>query len=350
MDSHIISNEWSTRPDDQRFLTRDDLHAYCVAKRERSLERGTALKHLRLSATDSGDLAIGNDYEPAASLSHWAFGQLCTRAHAPAGYLRSLPAALAAIPLQYSMEAADEEAKILARREATGIRVDAFTSGSYGRIYDAEVTEAVQRYLGPEWKVPAASYASSNPKRATTLYASDRDVFIALVDDSHPIEAPDSPLFRGLIFRNSEVGFAAFEIFAFLYRRICDNRIIWGGKEIAHLRIRHTAGGPTRFLREARPALQAYATASTASTLEAVQAAQTKQLASDTKGVAQWLESRGFTKTVALRAVESAEHAGENPRSLWGIVQGLTEVAHSERFGDERFELEKRAGRLMAAV
>ena len=28
------------------------------------------------------------------------------------------------------------------------------------------------------WKVPAASYSTSNPKRATTLYASDRDVFL----------------------------------------------------------------------------------------------------------------------------------------------------------------------------
>jgi hypothetical protein len=49
----------------------------------------------------------------------------------------------------------------------------------YGRIYDHQVVEAVMAAnQDGRWHIPAASYQAKSPKRATTLYASDRDVFI----------------------------------------------------------------------------------------------------------------------------------------------------------------------------
>ena len=99
------------------------------------------------------------------------------------------------------------------------------TGPDYGRIYDHELVEAVQRIAGngtgdTRWKVPGVldwSTGIYNPhvditKDTTTLYASDRDVFLFLVDDLNPIEAgrlPDgSPdlYFRGFYCWNSEVG------------------------------------------------------------------------------------------------------------------------------------------------
>src|SRR3546814_13437237 len=70
------------------------------------------------------------------------------------------------------------------------------------------------------WKVPRLlnwSTMTHNPfvdvtKDTTTLYASDRDVFLFLVDDAHPIEAACLPngdpdlYFRGFSAWNSEVG------------------------------------------------------------------------------------------------------------------------------------------------
>jgi hypothetical protein len=83
----------------------------------------------------------------------------------------------------------------------------------------------VQRIAGnstsdTRWKVPGVldwSTGIYNPRvdvtrDTTTLYASDRDVFLFLVDDLNPIEAgrlPDgSPdlYFRGFYCWNSEVG------------------------------------------------------------------------------------------------------------------------------------------------
>ena len=78
----------------------------------------------------------------------------------------------------------------------------AVTGPDYGRIYDHELVEAVQRIAGDgvgdtRWKVPGTldwSTGVYNPRvdvtrDTTTLYASDRDVFLFLVDDLHPIEA-----------------------------------------------------------------------------------------------------------------------------------------------------------------
>ncbi len=60
-----------------------------------------------------------------------------------------------------------------------------------------------------------------NPLRATTLYASDRDVFIFLVDDRNPIsfeaDGVKRNLFRGFMVWNSEVGSHRFGLMTFLY-------------------------------------------------------------------------------------------------------------------------------------
>jgi hypothetical protein len=61
LDSHVLAREHQNRPLDQRFLSLPEIHAYNVAKKERSVERGVALKHLRLAATDSGDIAIASE-------------------------------------------------------------------------------------------------------------------------------------------------------------------------------------------------------------------------------------------------------------------------------------------------
>jgi hypothetical protein len=362
MDTLAINKEWQNRPSDQRFLTVPELHVYNESKRAASRQRGVALDHLRVRALDDGDLALVDPEKgTGAVLTHWAFGQLAGAAKAPAGYLRTLPAELAQIPLQYSLEQQREDAKLLLRHaQANGgagrWSVEAITSDTYSRIYDAELTSAILEHLDLEaWKVPAASYAATDPKKATTLYASDRDCFVCLVDDQHPIEVPGTSgvetLFRGLIARNSEVGAAAFEVTAFLYRRICDNRIIWGGREVRSLKIRHTSGGPMRYLREARPAIQRYLTASTDETVAMVRQARAIEVGRSEKEAKSWLKARGFTQGESRRAIElAAAEPGANPRSVWSLVQGLTAQAHEVPFGDERLDLERRAARLLDAV
>jgi len=357
MDTMQISREWASRPNDQRFVSVPELHAFNESKRAASLERGVALDHLQVRADDGGRLLLTDPTKGSgAVLSHWAFGQLAQRAGAPAGYLRTLPAELAQIPLQYSLEQQREDAKLLLRKGENAWGVDAITSDTYGRIYDAELSGAILQHLDLErWKVPAASYATSNPKRATTLYASDRDCFVCLVDDQNAIEVPGTQgteqLYRGFIARNSEVGAATLEIIGFLYRTICDNRIIWGGRELASLKIRHTSGGPMRYIREAQPAIERYLTAGSEETVSMIRKAREIEVGRSEKDVKSWLKARGFTQNESKRALELAEaEPGANPRALWSVVQGLTAQAQEAPFGDERLDLERRASRLLDAV
>jgi hypothetical protein len=84
--------------------------------------------------------------------------------------------------------------------EDSGVELCAVTGPDHGRIFDHELVAAVRRIAGDgtgdtRWKVPGVldwSTGIYNPRvditqDTTTLYASDRDVFLFLVDDLNPI-------------------------------------------------------------------------------------------------------------------------------------------------------------------
>ena len=105
-------------------------------------------------------------------------------------------------------------------------------------------------------------------KDSTTLYASDRDVFMFLVDDTHPIEVgklsngdPDL-VFRGFYVWNSEVGKTALGLSTFLLRGVCCNRNIWGAQDVNSISVRHNKHAPTKFVTDMQPKLIEYADSS----------------------------------------------------------------------------------------
>ncbi len=240
-----VSSEWFSRPADERFLSLSDLFASVRGRAERSRTRTVESAAIRVEASrDNADrltLMLPDSEAPVAP-THWSFGQLAALVSAPAAYLRQLPAPLAGINLQYGLTShRAEQVKTL---EADNGRVElrAVTGPDYGRIYDHELVEAVQRIAGDgasdtRWKVPGVLDWSTGIYNArvdvtrdtTTLYASDRDVFLFLVDDLNPIEAgrlPDgSPdlYFRGFYCWNSEVGAKTLGMASFYLRAVCQN-------------------------------------------------------------------------------------------------------------------------------
>lgn len=354
-----VSNQWASRPDDQRFLTLDDLAAKVNARRAECSVRDVALDAMEVRPSDDEKgLILTDGRDVTGLLNHWSFAQLCARAKAPAGYLRTLPAQLAAIPLQWSMETHETDgdegnnAKIMVRQNGD-TWVSAITSPTYGRIWDGGsdgVVEAIRRNINPdEWKVPSASYSASDPRRATTLYASDRDVFIFLVNEGHDIEVEGERLKRGFYVSNSEVGSRTFKIATFTYDYVCDNRIIWGQREFRELTIRHTSGGPHRFVAQAVPQLAAYVDSSTEGAAATIRKAKATEVGKDRAAVLSWMRDRGFTVPTARKAYDAAERdpRGYNPRSVWGLVQGVTDAAHDVAHTDERTDLETRAGAML---
>ena len=204
-----VSSEWFNRPDDERYLSLDDLWASVKGRSERSRSRVVQTADIRVEAArDCAErlhLVLPKAQEPVAP-THWAFGQLASIVGAPASYLRQLPAPLAGINLQYGLTNHRAEQVKTFETEDGRTELRAVTGPDYGRIHDHELVEAVQRIAGngtgdTRWKVPGVldwSTGVYNPdveisRDTTTLYASDRDVFLFLVDDHNPIEAGRLP-------------------------------------------------------------------------------------------------------------------------------------------------------------
>lgn len=348
------SRQWATRPNDERFLSLTDLKAKVAQRKNESWTAAPLVKDMRVQST--GDGLVVNLYDPAKydvislSPTHWSFSQLAQYAQAPASYLRQLPSELAAINLQYGLEfnSIRESGLVLAQSNGDH-KLRAITSESYGRIWDMQVVEAVERVnQDGRWQIPAASYATTNPLRATTLYASDRDVFLFLVDPEHPVEVGNETLFRGFFTWNSEVGSAVFGLTTFLYRHVCDNRIIWGTTDVRELRIRHTGGAPERFAYEGRKYLERYANESTDKIVDGIVKTKETEIPvrrGDT--VQQWLQERGFSKAQAKAGYETAIMEEGQARSIWDIVNGITAYARTIPHTDGRINLERKASDLM---
>lgn len=350
------SHEWATRPDDQRYLSLRDLKAAVARRKHESWTATPKMAELRALPTDDGGIGV-ELYDPTNGgrrtviPTNWAFGQLAQCAGAPAAYLRKLPSELACINLQWGLEhnAMRDDGLVLGQTNGANT-LRAITSTSYGRIWDHQVVEAVERVnFDDRWQIPAASYATTNPKRATTLYASDRDVFVFLVDPAHPVEVDGETMFRGFYVWNSETGAATFGLTTFLYRYVCDNRIIWGATDVRELRIRHTGGAPQRFAYEGASYLRRYSEESTAKLVDAIRAAKAYEIpeATSKDGVSDWLADRGFSKAVSVAAVQTAVAEEGQARSLWDVINGITAYARSIQHTNERVDLETRAGKLL---
>jgi hypothetical protein len=340
---------------------------------ERSMTRTAESAAIRVEANrdDSERLALmlpGKDVPLVPT--HWSFGQLASLVRAPATYLRQLPAPLAGINLQYGLTS--NRAELVKTLEVENGRVElrAVTGPDYGRIYDHELVAAVQRIAGngasdARWKVPGVldwSTGVYNPrvdatKDSTTLYASDRDVFLSLVDDLNPIEAgrlPDgSPdlYFRGFYCWNSEVGAKTLGIASFYLRAVCQNRNLWGVEEFEEITIRHSKFAASRFAHEAAPALTRFANSSPMPFVNGIKSARERIVARTDEQRTDFLRKRGFSKSETAKIIETVlAEAGRKPESIFDFVQGITAVARDKPHQDARLDLETRAKRLLDRV
>jgi len=365
-----VSSEWFSRPDDERFLSLGELARAVRDRAERSRTRvvESALIHVEASRTDPGRLSlILPGSETPVAPTHWSFGQLAAQVRAPAAYLRQLPAALAGINLQYGLTSNRAEQIKTLETEDGRVELRAVTGPDYGRIYDHELVEAVRRIAGngtgdTRWKVPGVldwSTGIYNPrvdisKDTTTLYASDRDVFLFLVDDLNPIEAgrlPDGPpdlYFRGFYCWNSEVGAKTLGMASFYLRAVCQNRNLWGVEDFEEITIRHSKYAANRFAHEAAPALLNFANSSPAPFINGIKAARERIVARSDEDRTDFLRRRGFSKAETGRIIDAVlAEEGRPPESVFDFVQGITAVARGKPHQDARLDMEAKAKKLL---
>jgi hypothetical protein len=369
-----VSSEWFSRPDDERYLSLTDLHDAVRRRADSAQARTVESRAVRVEATrDNAErlaLIVPGRDEPIAT-THWSFGQLCSLVGAPSSYLRQLPAPLAAINLQHGLLSHRAElVKTLETNLETNdgrVELRAVTGPDYGRIWDHELVAAVMKIAGngtggTKWKVPGMldwNTMTHNPfvdvtKDTTTLYASDRDVFLFLVDDTHPIEAgrlPDgSPdlYFRGFYCWNSEVGSKTLGIASFYLRAVCMNRNLWGVENFEEITIRHSKFAAQRFAHEATPALTRFADSSPSPFIAGIKAARQRIVARNDEDRDSFLRKRGFSKSETTKIIETVlREEGRPPESVFDFVQGISALARGKPHQDVRLELEGKAKRLL---
>jgi hypothetical protein len=376
-----VSMQWMSRPADQRFLSLDDLHGFKKKFWEGAFQSRAKTDSFELIApeikeqADLHRLSIGvkvdlGDRTEAREIAptHWAFGQLAGLAKSPATFLRELPSPLVSDVLTWRLRHAREIEEIKLYGGSTELY--AATGPDYGRIPDYEVVEAVRAVAGSgrgekRWKIPGVLdwqtniYNPDSPVTmdSTTLYASDRDVFMFLVDDHNPIEVgklnsgePDL-MFRGFYVQNSEVGSRSLKLAAFYLRGVCMNRNLWGVEGFEELRINHTRLAPDRWLRQAVPALNAYANGSAAKLVAGVKAAKAATVAKDHDEAVAFLTTRKFSLSRAKAVLEQGEkEEGRPPRTIWDMAQAITAPARNLLNTDDRLEQEKVAQGILDKV
>ncbi|WP_184401239.1 DUF932 domain-containing protein [Rhizobium sp. BK650] len=368
-----VSSEWFSRPDDERYLSLGELHGAVKSRAERAHARAVESSAIRIEGSRNNaerlDLIVPGNQQPITP-THWSYGQLCSLVGAPATYMRRLPAPLAAINLQHGLLNHRPELVKTLEMDDGRVELRAVTGPEYGRIWDHELVSAVMKIAGNGtgdtiWKVPGLlDWASMthNPfvdiaKDTTTLYASDRDVFLFLVDDTRPIEAgrlsngePDL-YFRGFYAWNSEVGSKSLGIASFYLRAVCANRNIWGSENFEEITIRHSKFAADRFAHEAAPALQTFASSSPAPFVEGIKAARERIVARDDEDRQSFLRRRGFSKSETDKIIETVlSEEGRPPESIFDFVQGITAIARDRTQQDTRLELEGKAKKLLESA
>ena len=213
---------------------------------------------------------------------------------------------------------------------------------NYGRVYDADVVDALVDKFGDgvsgQWRVPGEfGNKVTVTKDNTTLYASDRDMFVFLADEDNRIEIPNrragkfGSFARGFFVWNSEVGKTTLGAGFFLFDYVCCNRIVWGADQYTEVRIRHTKGAPDRWLEEVTPVLREYAEASAKPVVEAIEHAREKRLGDELDA---FLANRfGKSMVPALKAIHETEE-GRPIETLWDVTTAAT--AHARSLAEQR--------------
>jgi len=378
------SHQWATRPDDERFETLEQMIATTRHHAESARQATVKMRSLRCEVTANSNLALIGPTGQPARLTHWSFGQLTNRLATPPAYLRTLPPEMSASLINYGLQsraAEDSDAKLLVHANGDMI-CRAVTSDAYARIWNYEVLERLQNLTNSGWQVPPARPArdgQAGARKATAadvlrlssgrsslaikvgdmiapagLYASDHDCFCFLVNESIEInDGSDGGLCRGVFVSNSEVGASSLKITQFLYRFTCGNHIVWGAKQVKELRIVHRGKADETFGRRLVAEVRQHAEQGAIEDQRRVDICRRFEISDVKRDVLDKLFSR---KIAPMKTLELAwDHAerdydethSANPRTAWGMAQGLTHLSQQTSYADERDELDRAAGKVL---
>lgn len=354
MEIFAASQQWATRPQDERFRTLAEMFNACKSYAAAAVEKVRQWSDLRVT-TEGEDVVLSGNANNPARLTHFAFGQLAARVGAPGAYLRTLPAALAADALNYGLQKRDDGASAaLLFHHNGGALLRAVTSEKYSRIWNYEVCERLMGVCDTHNLLPAAPtfrHFDDGKGNYPALYASAHDMFAFVMSRDRYVTDPigKSPLYRGVIVTNSEVGASALKLLGFNFREICGNHIIWGAQEIAEISLRHVGKVRDKW-QDAAIRVRKYLDA--AGSLDTARFAQvTRAIPGATKDEvldAVFAQRPGVSRAVLSAGYDAVQPDVDGaPNTPWGVAQGLTRHSQTVSFADDRTTIDRAAGKVL---
>jgi len=358
------STQWASRPDDERYTDLTSMKTHFDSLRERSMGKAVSSRALEFApdpANPRSGLLVTGQNGNAAHMSHWSLGQMAGLAGAPAGYLRKLPAPLAADCLNYGMkfdrDIEDVGVLLTKHDDLPTAELRAATGPNYGRIWNADILADLTNRFGDgrtgDFRIPGEfGREVSITKDNTTLYASDRDMFVFLADEKNRIEVPNrrngeaGQMARGFFVWNSEVGSKSLGIAMFLFDFVCMNRIVWGVEQYSEKRIRHTISAPDRWADDVAPMIEEMSMSSAKPIQDTIRAAQERKL----DKVDDFLANRfGSGMAKRMHTIHEIEE-GRPVETIWDATTAATALARDMPNNDTRVELERKGGALLDLV
>lgn len=373
MDHKDCNKQWATRPDQERFWNVDELKTARKALRAESFARVTPWAHLEVVPQGDGLAVVGETKTPA-SITHWGFSALSSYASAPADYLRTLSADTAAKAINESLRSNRPQgsANVLIRANGT-TELRAIASERYARVWDDDFLTFAEALTAQGWMNPPAWAVNGVRAKAcessdtfdgslvkvgdkispSGVYASDRDVFVFLVDPSRSIQTPGGRTqWRGIVLQNSEVRAGACKASGFLFDTVCGNHNLFGYSEVFEMNFRHV-GDVSAKLIDGFSRMQAFAAADLSAEKEIIDHAAKMLIAENVKDVIDVIYSKrsiGATRgqLESAQVIASTGVYGD-PRTPWAVSQAMTQLSQSAAYAADRVAYDRTASKVLAA-
>lgn len=361
------ASQYANRPKDESYPDLASMIAAAEHERMASKTVGYNLKDLRvIAATVPGNptpVPMIQSPQGAASMSHWAFGQFSRMLGAPAGYLRSLPAANIAADLNHGIHTSPigTSAQILVKAPNGNPvpLIRSVSSETYDRVWDSQFYSAADKMVfaqpssgtGNPWIAPPTWSGDS-----AGTWRGDRDSFVIRVDGGSIVNDPSIPsnkdgrMYRGIMLRNSEVGAASIVVEWVLFQFICGNLNLWGAVMGRSFKRRHVGTRTLRdTIRELGSLARQWTQRSASQDEQIIRQLIDRELAHSKDAVIDELRKIGYTKEQAEQAITTCEQEfNASPRSFWGLAQGTTRMSQLADYQDDRYLLDQLAAKVMA--
>ncbi len=368
-----VSRQWASRsPDEAVFSIEELLLRTEHNKRSSAHKSGVSWDSLHVAADGERLGLVGQGGTPAY-FSNWSLSQLCSLPSsdgagglAPAGFLGKLSASTAAQILNERMAAGigrKREANLLVKRNGS-LQLRAITTDAYTRVWDHDLALRVADLCeGSSWGPAEAfkragdsghAFGQAGKHDALPLgWVGDRSMYVCLVDYDGVIHSDGNTYARFFLLSNSEVGAGSLKVTFGLLDFVCCNMILWGCTEVYEANFKHTRSIHERWAEISGGFNRQLSADNRSEILEGIQGARRVLIAdSQPEVIAKVQAVTDLPRKLVSGAYDVAAEAQRygDPRSVWGMVNGLTELSQTTSFADQRSAIDLKASRLLRSA